>query len=150
MLRYATIAARAGWPSAGLFGGSNSTIEAPTDIERGDHRRQRRHRMKQTGGRLRAEFGCRRFPHKLQVARHVRVVVAGRVGWQVPAVIARVEDDDLKVRKEAAPEADIPVARKAVAVADDQPRPARIAVPPYADGRAAVRGWPRRPHSRRR
>ncbi len=64
--------------------------------------------------------------------------MAGRVGQWVPAVIARVEDDDLEVRKEAAPEADIAIARKAVAVADDQPCSARIAVPPYADDRAAV------------
>jgi hypothetical protein len=64
--------------------------------------------------------------------------MAGRVGQWVPAVIARVEDDDLKVGEKAPPEADIAVARKAVAVADDQPRPARIAVPPYANDRAVL------------
>src|SRR5215469_14184204 len=97
--------------------------------------------MKQPGRRLTTEFGLGGGAHPVEVARHMRVVMGRRVGEFVPAVIARVEQHDLEVAQKTAPKIDVAVGREAVAVADDEPRPLRAAVPPHADRRAAGAGY---------
>ena len=86
--------------------------------------------MEQAGRRLIAELGARGLAHALEVAGHMRVIMVRRFGRIIPAVVAGIEDDDLEIREEAAPEREITVAGKAVAMTDDQPVPKRIAVPP--------------------
>jgi hypothetical protein len=56
-------------------------------------------------------------------------------------MIARVEQDNLEITEKLAPEPEIAIDRKAVAVADDEPRPAGIAVPARADCRAGGAGY---------
>jgi len=89
--------------------------------------------MKRARRRFAAEFRLGSGTHPVKIARHVRVVMIWRVGQCVPAVIARVERDDLKLAKKPGPKGDIPVDRKAVAMADDHARLARIAMPSHAD-----------------
>src|ERR1700722_17741371 len=96
--------------------------------------------MEQAGRRLIAELGARGLAHALEVAGHMRVIMVRRFGRIIPAVVAGIEDDDLEIREEAAPEREITVAGKAVAMTDDQPVPKRVAVPPHPDEGAVLSG----------
>ena len=55
---------------------------------------------------------------------------------RVPAVVALVINDDLAILQEPAPEREIGVDRKAVAVRQHQPRPMRITMAAHPDARA--------------
>ena len=93
--------------------------------------------MEQPGRRLAAEFGAHGPADRVDVLRHVRVVVVGRLGDRVMAVAAHVERDDIEVGEKPAPEIDIAVDREPVAVADEEPgRGVHIAVPAHAQRRA--------------
>ncbi len=94
--------------------------------------------MKQPGRWLPAELGAHRTADRVDVPRHVGVVVVGRLGDWVAAVAAHVERDDVEVREKPAPEIDIAVDREPVAVAEEEPdRGQRIAVPAHNQDRAA-------------
>jgi hypothetical protein len=93
--------------------------------------------MEQPDCRLAAEFRLGGSPHEVEVVRHMRIVMTRRICRLVPAVIPRIECDDLEVAQECSPKADIAIGREAVAVADDEPRAARIAVPAQANRRCA-------------
>ena len=93
--------------------------------------------MKQPGRRLAAEFGAHGPADRVDVLRHVCVVMVGRRGDRVMAVAAHVERDDVEVREKPAPEIDIPVDREPVAVADEEPgRGVHVAVPAHDQHRA--------------
>ncbi len=106
-------------------------------VDRREHGRLRRHRMKQPGARLDPEFLGNRTQHRVDVADHMRVVVIRRVAPRIVPVVAHVEHGDLELGHEPAPERGIPVGRKTGAVADEQPDRARLAVQPHTDRRAA-------------
>ncbi len=61
----------------------------------------------------------------------MRVIVVRGIGARILPVAAHVEGDHLEIREKPAPEMEITVDAEAVAVADEQPRPIRIAVPAH-------------------
>ena len=107
--------------------------------ERLQHRALRRHRMKHAGGRLLAEFLANGPADRIEVGHHMRVIVVWRLGARVLAVAAHVEHDDIEAAEKPAPEIEIAVDRKPVAVAEHEPRSARIAVPAHPQPRAVCR-----------
>src|ERR1051326_4227664 len=95
--------------------------------------------MKEASGRLLAEFIGNGPADRVEVGHHVRVIVVWRLGARVPAVAAHVEHDDIEVIEKTAPEIEIPIDGKPVAMAEHEPRSAWIAVPAYLDPRAVRR-----------
>jgi hypothetical protein len=66
-----------------------------------------------------------------QVRDHVRVIMVIGFGSRVPPVAAHIESNHIEVSQEAPPEFEVAVDSEAVAMADEDPRSSRIAVPPH-------------------
>ena len=55
--------------------------------------------MKQPGRRFPAEFGPHGPADRVDVPRHMRVIVVGRLGDGIMAVAAHVERDDVEIAR---------------------------------------------------
>ena len=85
--------------------------------------------MEQARRRLRAEFLSDGPAQRVEILDHMRVVVMGRIGARVLPMAAHVEDDHVEIGQKSPPEMEIAVDDEAVAVADEEARSLRIAVP---------------------
>src|SRR5690349_23067360 len=95
--------------------------------------------MKQSRDRLLAEFIGNGPADRVEVGHHMRVIVVWRLGARVPAMAAHVEHDDIEVVEKTAPEIEIPIDGKPVAMAEHETRSTWIAVPAHLDPRAVRR-----------
>ena len=92
--------------------------------------------MKQARGAPRTECTLDRHRDRFHILRHLDFGVLGEAVPRIPAVVALVVEDHLAVLQELAPEREIGVDGKSVAVRQHEPRPARVAVAADADARA--------------
>ena len=76
--------------------------------------------------------------YAVEVAAQLRIIVVGRLDWNILPMIAEIEHQHIVVRRELLPEWQVGVGRKAVAVGDREAHAIAIAVPPDANARAIL------------
>jgi len=113
-------------------------VPAPVDLDGVLHRGAPRHGVKNADRGLLAEPGVDRIAYAVEVAAQLRVIVIGRLDWNILPMIAEIEYQHIVVQREELPERQVGVGRKAVAVGDREAHAIAIAVPPDANARAIL------------
>src|SRR5665213_267250 len=111
-------------------------IPSPAHALRMHRRAHRRHRMENAGRAFGAEFSLHQLKNMLQVANKIWPVMMLKPMRRVLSVIAKVEKYQLVALAQPLPERQVAVDRKAVSMAQREPRPAWISMLADANNRA--------------